>query len=220
MEETKPSYSGSSQPEEIVKDIRQLMERSSRFISLSGLSGIAAGFCALAGSWIAIRLLARYKEVYSNSSSNANAGIWLYRNLIGLAVAVFLVAFLSSFLFTWNRTRKQGARLWTPAARNMAWSLSLPILTGAILILAMLQNGDWTYVGPACLLFYGLGLVNASRYTYSDIKWLGYLEIVLGLVNTQFIGYSLMFWAFGFGICHILYGIIMWWKHERKQESI
>ena len=90
------------------------------------------------------------------------------------------------------------------------------MITGGLFIIAMLQYNEWRFVAPACLIFYGLGLVNGSRYTLSDIRYLGFLEIVLGLINTQFIGYSLYFWAAGFGILHIIYGFVMWWKYERK----
>ena len=84
-------------------------------------------------------------------------------------------------------------------------------------ILAMLQYDEWRFVSSACLIFYGIALVNASKYTLRDVKWLGVLQIVLGLINTQFIGYGLYFWTAGFGILHIVYGIIMWWKYERSQ---
>src|ERR1700744_2877545 len=47
---------------EALKDIRQIMERSGRFISLSGWSGVAAGCWALAGAAIARSELAAYPE--------------------------------------------------------------------------------------------------------------------------------------------------------------
>ena len=79
----------------------------------------------------------------------------------------------------------------------------------------MLQHNDWRFVAPACLVFYGLALVNASKYTLTDIRYLGYCEIIVGLLNMQWIGQGLYFWAFGFGVLHIVYGILMWWKYER-----
>ena len=45
---------------ETLQDIKKIMERSSRFLSLSGLSGIAAGICALAGSVIAYKWIEQY----------------------------------------------------------------------------------------------------------------------------------------------------------------
>ena len=92
----------------------------------------------------------------------------------------------------------------------------IPLATGGLFILAMLQYDEWRYIAPSCLIFYGLTLVNASKYTLTDIRYLGLMEIVLGLINTQFIGYGLYFWAVGFGVLHIVYGAIMWWKYERN----
>ena len=82
-------------------------------------------------------------------------------------------------------------------------------------ILAMLQQDEWKYAAPASLIFYGISLVNASKYTLTDIRYLGVMEIILGLINTQFIDYGLYFWATGFGLLHIIYGAMMWWKYER-----
>ena len=96
--------------------------------------------------------------------------------------------------------------------------MSVPLLAGAGFILAMLRYDDWSYVSSACLIFYGLALINASKYTLTDIRYLGYCEIVLGLVNMFYIGYGLYFWAAGFGLLHIIYGAVMWWKYERSRS--
>ena len=101
-------------------------------------------------------------------------------------------------------------------SKRLTINLMIPLITGGLFILAMLQNDEWRYVAPACLVFYGLALVNASKYTLTDIRYLGYAEIVLGLINTQFIGYGLYFWAAGFGLLHIIYGFSMWWKYDRS----
>ena len=92
---------------------------------------------------------------------------------------------------------------------------AIPLVTGGCFVLAMIQYGDWYLIAPACLVFYGLALVNGSKYTLSEIRYLGFLEILLGLINTQFIGDGLYFWALGFGVLHIIYGFFMWWKYER-----
>jgi len=93
------------------------------------------------------------------------------------------------------------------------------MMAGGFFIMAMLQYSEWRFVAPACLVFYGLGLVNGSKYTLSDIRYLGFFEILLGLINTQFIGYGLYFWAIGFGVLHIIYGFVMWWKYERNPTA-
>ena len=193
------------------------MERSSRFISLSGLSGIAAGICALTGAWIAGGMLysggarARLKE-----SLHTDVLDKLSLQLLGLAAATFAAAFISAFYLTWRKAKKNNLPLWDHVSRRLFWNMVIPMVTGGLFILSMLYYDEWRFVGPSCLIFYGLALVNASKYTLTDIRYLGYSEIILGLISTMFIGYGLYFWAAGFGILHIFYGALMWNKYERK----
>ncbi len=200
-----------------LSDIRRIMERSSRFISLSGLSGIAAGACALAGAWIAKNILGSYYFNYDERGAYANTDfISLKFDLLLLAAGVFAVAFISSFYFTWRKSKKQGLPMWDHTSKRLFWNMMIPLVTGGIFILSLLQHSDWRFVAPSCLIFYGLALVNASKYTLTDIRYLGYCEIILGLLNMQWIGYGLYFWAMGFGVLHIIYGVVMWYKYERK----
>jgi hypothetical protein len=200
-----------------VKDIRRLMERSSRFISLSGLSGVAAGVFALIGAGIGRYII--FKDYYHDRNFfDTNDFIKLKVPLIGLAAAVFAAAFLSAFYFTWRKSNNQGRSLWDHTSRRLFWNMVIPLVAGGLFILGMLQHDNWRFVAPACLIFYGLALVNASKYTLTDIRYLGYCEIIVGLINMQWIGYGLYFWAFGFGVLHIVYGVVMWWKYERKVD--
>jgi hypothetical protein len=96
--------------------------------------------------------------------------------------------------------------------------MTIPLVAGGIFVLGMLRYDEWAFVAPACLVFYGLALVNAGKYTLADIRYLGYCEIALGLVNMFVIGSGLYFWAMGFGVLHIIYGIIMWNKYDRKRS--
>ncbi len=212
-----------------VKDIRLLMERSSRFISLSGLSGVAAGICALIGAAIARYVIfARYYEEYNRRAGYGTDGRpfsgtdfnTLKFQLFFLAIAVFVAAFVLSFYFTWRKSTTQGISLWNHTTRRLFWNMIIPLIAGGLFILGMLQHDHWEFIAPASLIFYGLALVNASKYTLTDIRYLGYCEIVLGLLNMQWIGYGLYFWALGFGVLHILYGIGMWWKYERTAVRI
>jgi hypothetical protein len=203
-----------------VKDIRRLMERSSRFISLSGLSGVAAGVFALVGAYIA-----RY-VIFENYYGEYNARLHfrgsdftaLINQLLALAAAVFAAAFLSAFYFTWRKSNKQGRPLWDYTSRRLFWNMIIPLVAGGLFILGMLRLDEWRFVAPACLIFYGVALVNASKYTLTDIRYLGYCQIIVGLLNMLWIGYGLYFWALGFGILHIIYGVVMWWKYERVND--
>ena len=203
---------------EAIQDIRRIMQRSSRFISLSGLSGIAAGLWALIGAYFAYDWIYEYYVGYEEAGYTGAAFQRLKWNLLLLALAVLGASLVSAFYFTWRRAKKHRQSLWDPTSRKLLINTAIPLVTGGLFILAMLQYNDWKFVAPACLVFYGLALVNGSKYTLSDIRYLGFCEIVLGLVNTQFIGYGLYFWAIGFGVLHILYGFLMWWKYERTEN--
>lgn len=199
-----------------IHDIKRIMQRSSRFISLSGLSGIAAGVCALVASYFAYDWIREYYLRYEGRLAFDGADFQkLKMRLLVLAVAVLAVALTSALYFTWRRARNNQLPLWDLSSRKLMWNMLIPLISGGLFILAMLQYNEWRFVAPASLVFYGLALVNGSKYTLSDIRYLGYLEIILGLVTTQFVGYGLYSWAFGFGVLHIVYGAIMWWKYER-----
>ena len=199
-----------------IQDIRRMMKRSSKFLSLSGLSGIAAGCWALIGAYFAYDWIAGYYNNYGNSGYSGADFQKLKFNLLFLAAGVLTAALLSAFFFTWRRANKNKLPLWDHTTRSLTLNMLIPLITGGLLILAMLRYDEWRFVGPLSLVFYGLALVNASKYTISDIFYLGLSEIVLGLINTQFIGYGLYFWAAGFGVLHIVYGFAMWWKNERR----
>lgn len=199
-----------------IHDIRRMMKRSSKFLSLSGLSGIAAGCWALIGAYFAYDWIAEYYNNYGNNGYSGAVFQKLKFNLLLLAAAVLAAALVSAFFFTWRRASRNKLPFWDHTTRSLTLNMLIPLITGGLLILAMLRYDEWRFVGPLSLVFYGLALVNASKYTINDILYLGLSEIVLGLLNTQFIGYSLYFWAVGFGVLHIIYGFAMWWKNERR----
>ena len=204
---------------EALQDIRRLMQRSSRFISLSGLSGIAAGFCALIGAYFAYDWIYEYYVTYNESGYEGAAFQNLKFNLLSLAGAVLIAALVSALYFTWRKANKNNMPVWDHTSKMLLLNMMIPLITGGLVILALLRYNDWRFVAPLSLIFYGLALVSGSKYTLSDIRYLGFCEIILGLINTQFIGYGLYFWAAGFGLLHILYGFVMWWRDERTNEE-
>lgn len=210
-----------------INDIKQMMERSSRFISLSGWSGIAAGVCALVGAFFASNVISgsRYatgddisttRHTYPTDGSITIHQI-LGEKLFAIAVLTFIAAFVSAFVFTYVRSRKNNTPIWGTTARRLMMNVSIPMIAGGAYLYKLLQNGSYGLIAPGCLLFYGLALLNGSKYTFGEIRYLGYCEIVLGIVSCWFTGWGLYFWTVGFGILHILYGAIMLNKYERKE---
>lgn len=205
------------QPLEDLQHIKKMMERSSRFISLSGLSGIAAGICALAGAWFASQKIHCWVNGDCQLSLLITSnGFELINDLFWIATITFIAAFVSAFIFTYLRSKKNGTPMWGTTTVRLFWNMVIPITVGGIFLIRMMQLGEYQLVAPGCLIFYGLALVNASKYTLGEVRYLGYGQIVLGLFNLWWIGYGLQFWAMGFGVLHIVYGVMMWWKYERK----
>ena len=199
-----------------LQDIKRMMERSSRFISLSGLSGIAAGICALIGAWFAKQKLDEYYVNFNDGGYTDNSFHQLKIDLFLIAMIVLVAALLAAFYFTWRKARHNKLPVWDLTAKRLTINMLIPLVAGGLFILAMYQYNEWIFIAPACLIFYGLALVNASKYTLTDVKYLGLLQILVGLSNTQYVGYGLYFWAVGFGVLHIIYGFVMWWKYEKN----
>ena len=201
---------------EAIQDIKKMMERSSRFISLSGLSGVSAGIFALAGSGFAYNLINEYYYRYENRKGyDSNDFKELTWNLTGLAMIILVCALLSALYFTWRKARRNNLPVWDLTSKKLLINLSIPIITGGVFVFGLLHYSEWRFIAPVCLIFYGLALVNASKYTLSEIRYVGMIEIILGLINMWWIEYGLYFWAGGFGILHIIYGSLMWWKYDR-----
>ena len=196
---------------EDIKEIKDIMNRSSRFISLSGWSGVSAGIIALAGAYLA------YQSVYASQDYLGYRKVELTKEnltiLLGIAIGVLILSLASSVYFTVLKAKRDNQKLWDAQTKRLIINLLIPLVTGGVLCLMLLLKGYLGLVAPLTLIFYGLALVNASKFTLHDIRSLGILEITLGLIAAQFIGYGLLFWSLGFGLLHIVYGIIMQVKY-------
>jgi hypothetical protein len=192
--------------------IRSLMERSSKFISLSGLSGILAGVYALIGAIAAYCILGQplnYERVTFLHVLN------VLPSLIGIAIAVFIAALVTATLLTYKKAKKKGQPIWGNTSKMLLFNMAVPLVTGGALMLILMYRGYFGIVAPASLVFYGLALIGAGNFTYTDVRVLGISEIILGLISACFPGYGLLFWAVGFGLLHIVYGIVMYLKYDR-----
>jgi hypothetical protein len=207
-----------SNPEEqlnALADIRLMMQRSSRFLSLSGLSGVAAGLCALVGAgavpyYCGIPLFGNISESVIVRSHDEL--LWF---LITDAALVLISALSLGFFFSQRKARRNGERLFGPASLQFTINLAVPLAVGGLFCLLLIVNHASNLVGPATLVFYGITLFSAGKFTLDEVRYLGVCEMILGLLSAWFMGYGLLFWALGFGVLHIVYGLIMWNKYER-----
>lgn len=199
--------------QEDLSHIRSMMERSSRFISLSGLSGVFAGLFALAGSIYAYQLFKNYSIEYFDGKEKMYS-YDLIIELVLVALGILVLALGSGIFFTLRKSKKFDLPVWTNTTKKMLLNLAIPLLVGGVFCMALLYHQLFALIPPVTLLFYGLALINAGKYTFSDIRYLGACEIVLGCISLFYLGFGLVFWAVGFGILHILYGIIVFKKYK------
>lgn len=205
-------------------EIRLMMERSSRFLTLSGLSGVFAGIYALIGAGAAYfyfsgsgHMRANYYDRIRDLAGRINMDVLTF--CIADALIVLALSLATGYYFTMKKTRKSNHKMWNAASKRMLASLSIPLAAGGLYCGILFMHGKVGLIAPATLIFYGLALISAGKYTLDEIKYLGVLEIVLGLLASVFPGYGLIAWAFGFGVLHIIYGLLMYSKYDRKAVS-
>ena len=202
---------------EDIKAIRKIMEESSRFLSLSGLSGVFAGITAIAGALVAYFFILDNGSIHYDEyfrSLSAKETLVLRWQLMADAALVLMLSVLFALYFSIKKAKRDGKNFWTPISKRLLINLLIPLATGGVFIIVLLLQNNIQLIVPGFLIFYGLALVNAGKFTFSEIFYLGILEIITGLVSAFVPGWGLIFWIFGFGILHIIYGLAMFRKYE------
>ncbi|QLG46159.1 hypothetical protein [Costertonia aggregata] len=204
---------------EDISEIKNMMSRSSRFISLSGISGVLAGVYALIGAAFAHVRLQQYSlidpmEYYKRNSAPIETGLVV--DLFAIAIVVMLAALVTGTILSIKKAKKSEEKIWNASSRRLVINFFLPLLVGGIFCLVLIQYHLSALVASTTLVFYGLACINASKYTLGDVRYMGIAFVLFGLASTQFLGYGLYFWAIGFGLFHIFYGTLMYFKYDRK----
>jgi general stress protein CsbA len=201
-----------SQQAEDIKVIRDMMEKSSKFLSLSGLSGILSGIFAIIGATFAYFYLLK----------DPAATNYTYKQEVLILVADALLVLLFSigfgFYFSWKKAKRNKQVFFNSVTKRAIYNLSIPLIAGGFFSFLLLWRGDIGLATASTLLFYGLALINTSKYTFDEIHYLGIIEVVLGLLAAFLSRYGILFWTVGFGLCHILYGWIMYNKYDQKKK--
>jgi hypothetical protein len=192
-----------------IKHIRSMMERSSKFLSISGMSGILAGTFAIIGT-----IAAHYVE----KDKLTLTGSILY-DLILIAIAVMAGAIIAGLYFSAHKAKKSQSKLWMPVTQQIAKDFCIPLITGGIFCIILIIKQVIYIVVPCMLIFYGLGLIAAGARTFRDVRILGACEVLLGLIAAIVIGNDLIFFGIGFGILHIVYGILIHYKYDMKSTK-
>ncbi len=197
---------------EDIKVIREMMERSSKFRAINGLSLIIAGFLAVAGAAFAYSYLLRNPSL-THFNRNQETLILLADAILVLLLAVGIIS-----LFSWRKAKKNKQSLFNKTTMRAVYNLMIPLVAGGIFSLVLLYNGNVEYVASATLIFYGLALINASKYTVEDIHFLGICEVIIGILAAIYLYHGIYWWTIGFGVCHIIFGLIMYFKYDLKKK--
>ena len=193
--------------------IKKVMEESSRFISLSGMSGLFAGLTALAGAAVAAFPILKGHVIMTRDQMTTLTGTQVTQLLLDAGI-VLILALGGSVYFAWRKSVGQGLRIWTPVSRKFLINLMIPLITGGIIITILIQRGNPEYIVPSMLVFYGLALASSGKLTFSEVFYLGLIEIATGLLAFVFVDYWIYFWGFGFGLMHIVYGLLVYRKYR------
>ena len=198
-----------------IAQIRSIMERSSKFLSLAGWAGIMSGMYALVGAYVAYTVFEFNPDELMYGSAQPPKVPSNLLNVITLAIFILILTIGTTILLSSNKAAKRGERLWNALVKRLLINMAIPLIAGGLLIIILIAKGFIGLMAPFTLLFYGIALYNASQFTYEEIKSLGLIQIGLGLFSTYFVAYGLVCWALGFGLAHIAYGIYMHYRYER-----
>lgn len=196
-----------------IASIRSAMERSAKFLSLSGLSGVLAGVYALIGAASVYYMIYYPQSPFGSRFSFVNEKTIVVKLMV-IAAIVLALSIATAFIMSQRKAKRMGLSIWNKTSKELTTNLFIPVITGGLLILILVSGGYYGIVAPACLIFYGLGLISASSLTVNEIRYLGFCEIVLGLMAALLPGYGLIFWALGFGVLHVVYGAVMHYRYD------
>ena len=189
-----------------VEDIKKMMEKSSKFMSISGISGILIGIYALLGSFFVQRIIKSIDKYISLDN---------VFDIFGIAVAVLVLSIITGIIMAQRKAAKSKQSVWNTTSKSLFIYMCIPLLAGGAVAAILLIKGYYSLIASILLLFYGLSLLSASHYSFKELAWLGVLDIILGLLALWWPSYGLYFWATGFGILHIVYGIIVYNRYEK-----
>ena len=198
-----------SDASQTLNEIKDLMDRSKKFLSLSGGTAILIGIYACITATAAFFILSDGQAFHWDNFPKILTHTPYHLRVLGGLAALLVVASIATAIgMSWLQARKNGRRLVFDApARRLVGSFALPLVTGGLLCLSLFYRGHYGLTSSIMLLFYGLALVSAASHTYSSVRYLGYAQIVLGLIDSCMEGYGIVFWFVGFGLLHIAYGV-------------
>jgi hypothetical protein len=175
--------------------IRETMERSAVFTAVPGWGTVGIGAAAFPAAWIASR--------------QTSPELWLTTWLVTAFVAVLIGAATTA-----NKLQGVEKSQFFRPLRNFAFGLAPPLATGAVLTLALYRMGRVDALAGMWLLTYGSGIVTGGSFSVRVVPLMGLCFMGLGGI-ALFVpaGWEDAWLAAGFGLLHIVFGVIIARKH-------
>jgi hypothetical protein len=200
-------------PNETLAEIKSMMENSTRFLSLSGFSGVLIGSYAL----IAVALFVSQNNL-DFTHFDTHTRKWnepgFMQSAMMYGVLLFTASLVTSLLFSVRKAKKKNLPMVSGISKKLAFNFFTPIAVGVLVCLNFITSEAWLVL-PLSLIFYGFALLFASHYTFTTLKYFGLCQLLLGIIALYFLPYQVLLWTIGFGILHIAYGLYMYFKFER-----
>lgn len=184
--------------EENLRVIRELMERSTKYSTFSGPSGILAGAASIVGC------------VVTHSLATRPPGSDSFRIpfLITWSM-VILFAIGADFLLMKRRAARVGKRIVSRLGKQMVFAAGPGLGTGVLLTLYLLQHNMLTNVYPFWMLSYGIAVCAVGQFSQREVKALGVAFLLAGTLTLLMPGWGLPLMALSFGGFHIIYALLI-----------
>lgn len=190
-----PREPDAREAEENLRVIRALMERSTKYSTFSGVSGVVAGLASIVGC-IVTRSLgpdpARFPAAF--------LVIW---------TAVIIVAVGADFVLMKRRAARVGKHVISRLGKQMVMASAPGLGAGAVLTLYMLQHNMLGDIYPFWMLAYGIAVAATGLFSQREVSILGAAFLITGAATLFAPGIGLEMMAATFGGFHIVYGLAM-----------
>ena len=181
--------------EENLRVIRALMERSTKFSTFSGLSGVCAGMASIIGC-IITRLYIPDPGAFPVQ-------------FLALWSTVIVIAVGADYLLMKRRAAQVGKRVLSRLGKQMVIASVPGLGTGAIVTFYLLQHHLLGSVYPFWMLAYGLAVSATGLFSQREVSLLGVAFLIAGAACLFATGIGLPMMAVTFGGFHIVYGLAM-----------
>ncbi len=189
------------------------MQQNSTSFSSSGWSGILLGIYGLLAVYMVYTMTNSYGDGFEGFA--ALPIVLLEIGIIVLTVITILISLITLRIRAKRRSKKNNRKLWSPFSKKLRFHTLIPLLFFIIVLVIIANKGYYSSITPLLLFLYGIFLLNLSRFSSGNLKYLSIAEIILAVVAYFIYDKEILFLGLGFGIFHIFYGLFTFGKNKK-----